>query len=252
RLWEIDRWALHKTHELISEVTSAYESLQFHRVFHTIHNFCAVDMSAFYLDILKDRLYTFAKDFPERRAAQTVLYQILLALVKLLAPLTVFTSEEVWWATEHKDEDVSSVHRASWPTPPAEWKNDELGNRWDRIIKVRSEVARELEKMRAAKLIGKSLEAEVSLYTDNEDLYEFLKSYENDLPMIFIVSDAAVTKGISPDAVQGEEMKELWIKAHVSENQKCERCWNYFKTVGQRPTHPTLCARCVDVIEQLR
>ncbi|HHT9125806.1 MAG TPA: isoleucine--tRNA ligase [Candidatus Brocadiia bacterium] len=251
KLWEIDRWALHKTHELTSEVTSAYESLQFHKVFHTIHNFCAVDMSAFYLDILKDRLYTFTKDSLERRAAQMTLYQILLTLVKLLAPLTVFTSEEVWCAIEHKDEDVPSVHLATWPIPTEEWKNEGLGIRWDRIVKVRVEVARELEKMRAAKLIGKSLEAEVNLYTDNEDLYEFLKSFENDLPMIFIVSDVSVTKGTSPDSVQGEEIKELWIKTYVSKNQKCERCWNYFKTVGRNPAHPTLCTRCVDAIEAI-
>src|SRR3990167_1075235 len=188
-LLEIDRWALHKTQELIKNVTSGYESLQFHRIFHSFYNFCSVEMSAFYLDILKDRSYTFAKNSKERRAAQTVMYNILLNLVKLSAPIIVHTAEEVWSSIVHKDEDVSSVHLTTFPKCNSALIDNSLNEKWEKLINIKTDVARELEKMRAAKLIGNSLEASVNLYTENEGLLQFLKSCENDLPMIFIVSE---------------------------------------------------------------
>ena len=247
-LLEIDRWALHKTQELIENVTSGYESLQFHRIFHNIYNFCSVEMSAFYLDILKDRSYTFAKNSKERRAAQTVMYNILLNLVKLSSPITVHTAEEIWSAIIHKDEDVASVHSTTFPKCNPEWIDNSLGEKWGKLINIRTDVARELEKMRAAKLIGNSLEASVNLYTENEELYKFLKSYENDLPMIFIVSEAKLGKTRSPKAVNGELNQDLWIECNVSQHRKCERCWNYRESVGSNTEHPTICARCVTAL----
>jgi isoleucyl-tRNA synthetase len=247
-LLEIDRWALHKPQELIENVTSGYESLQFHRIFHNIYNFCSVEMSAFYLDILKDRSYTFAKNSKERRAAQTVMYNILLNLVKLSAPITVHTAEEIWSAIIHKDEDVASVHLTTFPKCNPEWIDNSLGEKWGKLINIRTDVARELEKMRAAKLIGNSLEASVNLYTENEELCKFLKSYENDLPMIFIVSEAKLGKTRSPKAVNGELTQNLWIECNVSQQRKCERCWNYRESVGSNTDHPTICARCVTAL----
>lgn len=247
-LLEIDRWALHKTQELIINVTSSYESLQLHRVFHNIYNFCTVEMSAFYLDILKDRLYTFAKNSKERRAAQTVMQYILVNLVKLSAPVIVHTAEEVWSAIIHKDEDVSSVHLSTFPKCTAAWIDDSLNERWEKLINMRTDVARELEKMRAAKLIGNSLEASVCLYTENEKLWQFLKSYEKDLSMIFIVSEVKLGRNITSKAVKGELTENLWIESNVSQHKKCERCWNLRETVGLNKDHPTICERCVTAL----
>lgn len=248
-LLEIDRWALHKTQELIKNVTSGYESLQFHRVFHSLYNFCSVEMSAFYLDILKDRSYTFAKNSRERRAAQTVMYNILLNLVKLSAPIIVHTAEEVWSAIGFKDEDVSSVHLTTFPKCNSAWIDNSLNEKWEKLINMRTDVARELEKMRAAKLIGNSLEASVNLYTENEELWQFLKSYEKDLPMIFIVSEVKLDKNATPKAVKGELTQNLWIECSVSQHKKCERCWNFRESVGFNKDHPTICDRCVRAIQ---
>ncbi|MCK6467989.1 MAG: isoleucine--tRNA ligase [Candidatus Brocadia sinica] len=248
-LLEIDRWALHKTQELIKNVTSAYESLQFHRVFHNIYNFCSVEMSAFYLDILKDRSYTFPKNSRERRAAQTVMYYILLNLVKLSAPIIVHTAEEVWSAIIYKGEDVSSIHLTTFPKEIPVWTDNSLNERWEKLINMRTDVARELEKMRAAKLIGNSLEASVNLYTENEDLWQFLKSYEKDLPMILIVSEVKLDRNITSGAVKGELTGNLWIECSVSQHKKCERCWNLRESVGTVKEHPTICARCVTALQ---
>ena len=248
-LLEIDRWALHKTQELIKNVTSGYESLQFHRIFHSFYNFCSVEMSAFYLDILKDRSYTFAKNSRERRAAQTVMYHILLNLVKLSAPIIVHTAEEVWSAIGFKDEDVSSVHLTTFPKCNAAWIDNSLNEKWEKLINMRTDVARELEKMRAAKLIGNSLEASVHLYTENEGHWQFLKSYENDLPMIFIVSEVRLDRNSTPKAVKGELTQELWIECSVSQHKKCERCWNFRESVGLHKDHPTICDRCIRAIQ---
>ena len=249
-LLEIDRWALHKTQELIKNITSGYESLQFHRIFHSLYNFCSVEMSAFYLDILKDRSYTFAKNSKERRAAQTVMYNILLNLVKLSAPIIVHTAEEAWSAISFKDEDVPSVHLTTFPECNPAWIDNSLNEKWGKLINIKTDVARELEKMRAAKLIGNSLESSVHLYTENEELWQFLKSYENDLPMIFIVSEVRLDRNSTPKAVKGELTQELLIECSVSQHKKCERCWNFRESVGLNQAHPTICDRCITAIQQ--
>ncbi|MGR3317586.1 MAG: isoleucine--tRNA ligase, partial [Candidatus Anammoxibacter sp.] len=248
-LTEIDKWALHKVQLLINSVTSTIEAFEFHRIFYLVHNFCAVDMSSFYLDILKDRLYTFAKDSVERRSTQTVLHHTLLTLVKLIAPVMVFTSDEIWAEIEFKDEDVSSIHLATWPTPTTEWIDNELGKRWDKITEIRADVSRELEKLRAAKLIGNSMEAKVDIYCDNDELFNSIKNHENDLAMIFIVSEVNLIKDKSENLVQGQLIKDLWIKADVSENKKCGRCWNFRDSVGNISDFPDLCKRCYDVVK---
>ena len=248
-LLEIDRWALHKTQELIKDVTSAYESLQFHKVFHNIYNFCSVEMSSFYLDILKDRSYTFAKNSNERRSAQTVMSNILLNLVKLSAPIIVHTAEEVWSAISHKDEDVPSVHLTTFPQCNSAWIDNALNEKWEKLINIRMDVARELEKMRAAKLIGNSLEASVNLYTENAELRQFLGNYENDLPAIFIVSDVKLDGSAAPKAEKGELTKNLLIACSVSQHKKCERCWNFRESVGSNTDHPTICDRCVTALQ---
>ena len=248
KLWEIDRWALMKTEKLIKSVTAAFEQLQFHRVYHTVHNFCVIEMSSFYFDILKDRLYTFSKNSIERRSAQTVLYRINDVLVRLLAPILVYTTEEVWMETGNRS---SSVHLADWPDVREQYIDERLEKRWESIIKIRADVARELEKMRTEKHIGNSLEAVIELYTEDDELFQFLEEYKNDLPMIFIVSDVIISKEPLHSASRGENFKTLFVKVKLSESNKCERCWNFRKEVGKIVKYLTLCDRCAKVIDQM-
>ncbi len=248
---EIDRWALHKTEELIASVTSAYESFQFHRVYHNILNFCVVEMSSFYFDIMKDRLYTFSKNSVERRATQTVLYRINTVLTRLLAPILVYTSEEVWMEIEHEEGSAKCIHLSEWPAIHERYIDEVLSDKWEKIIKIKTDVARELEKMRAAKKIGNSLEATVGLYTDDTDLLDLLREYEHDFPMLLIVSDVNVHDTPLDSSNKGEIFDNLFISVRVSESNKCDRCWNYRKEVGNIDKYPTLCNRCAAVIEEV-
>jgi isoleucyl-tRNA synthetase len=251
QMLEIDRWALHKTEELITAITSAFESYQFHRVYHIIHNFCAVEMSSFYLDIQKDRLYTFSKNSIERRSTQTVLHSINSVLVRLLAPILAYTSEEVWLEMTHDDGSANSVHLADWPVNNEKYMDKELNDKWEKIIKIRTDVARELEGMRASKQIGNSLEASVDLYTDDPEMLNLLKEYESEFPMIFIVSDVSVSEEPLDSSNKGEIFEKLFIKVSVSDSSKCDRCWNYRKEVGKIEKYPTLCNRCAEVIAEV-
>lgn len=263
QLLEIDRWALSKTQRLIQTVTRAYQDMEFHRVHHSIHYFCAVDMSACYFDILKDRLYTWGENSPGRRAAQTVLQEILHVLVKLSAPLLVHTADEVWSYIKHKVEDLPSVHLASWPRGNELWLNEPLEKRWEELFRVREEVYKALEVLRARKKIGKSIEARISLYTEEEEFYHILQEHIEDLPALFIVSETHLVKARydgQPDEVvhhvpltgtpEGGYIRYT-VGAGPSGNKQCQRCWNYFPTVGKNTTHPTLCSRCVKVVESL-
>ncbi|MEE9199957.1 MAG: isoleucine--tRNA ligase, partial [Candidatus Brocadiales bacterium] len=291
---EIDRWALSRTQGLIETVTRAFEDMEFHRVHHSIHNFCAVDMSAFYLDVLKDRLYTAGKKSKERRAAQTVMHHILHVLVKLSAPLLVHTSEEVWSFIEEasRDEPASSVHLATWPEAKKEWMDKELDARWESLMRIRQTAYRSIECNRAQKRIRSSLEASVSLYVTDDETLKLLKSYEDFLPTLFIVSEVKLFDGQPPkELLEREgafsqvppwddtsiEMDKILEKipsdqrpqegaagarqtaaekvtawSEKSANKKCERCWNFLPSVGQEAKHPTLCSRCVDVVKSIQ
>ncbi len=269
KLTEIDRWALSRTQRLIRTVTQAYQDMEFHKVHHNLHYFCAVDMSACYFDILKDRLYTWGKDSPSRRAAQTVLQEILGVLVRLSAPLLVHTAEEVWSYVKYKGEDLPSVHLASWPRVKELWLNETLERRWEELFKVREEVYKALEVLRARKKIGKSIEASVTLYTEEEEFYRLLEGQKEDLSALFIVSETRLVKGRYDGQAAGPLRTEEVIhhvplsgggggtEGHIrytvgvspSSNKQCQRCWNYFPTVGKNATHPTLCSRCVGVVK---
>lgn len=249
-LAEIDRWALAETAKLVDGVTRAYEGYQFHRVYHLVHNFCVVEMSSFYLDILKDRLYCEARTSVGRRAAQTVLYRVLQALVKVLAPVLIHTAEEVWQVMPGEKE-TPSVHLARWPKVDTAHIDDALAARWERMIAVRDEVQKNLEALRAAKTIGGSLEASVTLYTEDADLYEFIKSFESDLETILIVSEAKVVRGTCQTATQAADIPALYVEAEVSQYRKCARCWNFRESVGTVPSHEDLCRRCANVVDNL-
>lgn len=249
KLWEIDRWMLQKTRELIDQVTRSFENFEFFRAFQSIRNFCVVDLSSFYLDVLKDRLYTFGRTSQDRRSAQTALCQILVDLVKLLGPILPHTAEEAWSFVPGKKE-VPSVHLASWPRADTGPIDLSLWERWKRLIEIRSDVNRELERLRAAKKIGKALEAEVTLASANAELGELVRSSRSDLEMILMVSKLSVAAEAPGGAVPGHAVKELQISVTRSEHKKCERCWNLRESVGKNAKHPALCERCVAVLKE--
>ncbi len=243
-LSELDRWVLHRTGELIPKVRQAYEECEFHAIFHALNNFCSVDLSAVYLDILKDRLYTFRKDATQRRGSQTVLYDILLALTKLMAPVLSFTAEEIWRMLPGRDGAVErpwSVHLAAFPEPDPAWADAALATRWETLLDVRSVVQAALEAKRRDKVIGAPLEARVVLRV-TEAREAFLRPYLPELPSLCIVS--------AVDLLRADEVPVPGYAAEVQKasGSKCERCWNYRMTVGQMATHPTLCDRCVEAI----
>ena len=247
---ELDRWALLKLNKLISRVTRGYRNYEFHLVYHSIHNFCTVDMSAVYLDIIKDRLYTSHSRSQERRAAQTVMYDVIHSLVRILSPILAFTSEEIWSYLRREDDPIS-VQLAGWPTIDEGTQDPELEAKWERIFKVREVVAKALEEARRSKIIGHSLGASVHLVANSQWL-EDLRSVP-DLDKIFIVSGVSLEPGEPQENgyVSLEEVPGIWVKVQQANGSKCERCCVYSPTVGEDEIHPTLCGRCLDVITRL-
>jgi isoleucyl-tRNA synthetase len=244
KLLEIDRWALHRLQRLIQRVGRAYDEFDFHIVFHSINNFCAVDMSAFYLDILKDRLYTAKASSPERRSGQTAMERILSTLVRLMAPVLSFTADEIW-IFMHDTKKPHSVFLSDFPKPEDRSIDDGLEARWDKLLAVRGEAAKVLEGLRKGKKIGHSLDAGVTLYAE-PGLHELLKQYEKDLPFIFIVSSVALAmESEAPaDAFTSDTVKGLKITAAQAKGEKCGRCWMYSTTIGTVKAHPQICGRC--------
>ncbi|HET9491532.1 MAG TPA: isoleucine--tRNA ligase [Methylomirabilota bacterium] len=247
---EVDRWILDRLARLVDRVTRAYEEYQFHTAFHAVHNFCAVDLSAQYLDIIKDRLYTSAPDDPARRAAQTACHDILGALLRLMTPILTFTAEEAWRLAPGAHGE--SVHLERFPEVPLEWIDDRLKGEWDRLLEVRREVAKALETVRAKKQIGSGLEAAVWIPSAPEDLPALLRAKREVLPTLFIVSDVRLFEEPPPDALltptESSEIPGLVIAIGRAPGRKCERCWRYSLRVGESPAHPTLCERCLPVI----
>jgi len=247
---EIDRWALSRAQGLLEEVTEAFDRFEFYRAYHRIYNFCTVDLSAFYLDILKDRLYTYNPSSRERRSSQTVFSKIVRLLTLMLAPILSFTAEEAWAKIRRKN-DPQSVHLAPWPEVDELARDRRLEERWQRLQKVRSEVAKVIEGKRIRGEMGNSLEAEISLFTQDEEMLDFLRSFGGNLKSVFIVSslevidarEVAIPEGAVQSAIDG-----LFIAIGEAPGKKCKRCWKYSPTVGQSLQHPEICEDCVAVL----
>ncbi|PJC48520.1 MAG: isoleucine--tRNA ligase [Candidatus Omnitrophica bacterium CG_4_9_14_0_2_um_filter_42_8] len=235
-LLEIDRWALSRLNSVVREVTGSFERFMFHEATSAIYKFCILDMSNFYLDILKDRLYTFGAGSKARRSGQTVLYKILSVLTRLMAPITPFTAEEIWGYFNK----TGSVHLADWPKAENCLIDADLEAGWQKLINLREEVLKALEEKRIAKLIGSPLEAKVVIAAAKEK-YEFLNKYLPDLRYIFIVSQVELVKG-----------DKLNIRVLKADGKKCSRCWNWSPLVGKDQANPTLCERCSGVVTEER
>lgn len=247
-LEELDKYALMKLDEVIAIARKGYDEYEYHTTAHALHNFCVVDMSNFYFDVLKDRLYTTAPDSKSRRAAQTVLYKVLDALTLILTPILAFTCDEIWTAMKHdKSRNPEGPLFNSIPTADYIETDEAFIAKWDRIHEIRTDVQKALELARNEKVIGKPLEAKVTLYADGE-LADFLKSELESLPEIFITSAVEIADG------EGEfkgDVKGLSITVNKADGKKCERCWKFSDTVGQDSEHPTLCAHCAETMKQL-
>lgn len=242
-MMELDRWAIMRLNKVIAKSVAAYENYEFHMLYNSILNFCIVDLSNFYLDILKSRLYTEKPDSYERRSAQSAMFMVLDALVKLLAPVLAFTSEEIWKFMPHTDgDDKRSVMFAEMPKVSEKYADEKLEADWEKLIAVRNDVNMALEPMRNAKIIGKSLDAEVTVYASGS-LCKLLKAKEGELAEIFITSKATVCDGEAPvDAFVGEHVK---VCAEASKYEKCGRCWVHSETVGTIEGFDGICADCV-------
>ncbi|MCJ7772825.1 MAG: isoleucine--tRNA ligase [Desulfobacterales bacterium] len=248
---ELDRFALNKLQILIEKALKAYETYEFHIIYHSLYNYCTLDLSAFYLDILKDRLYTSSPGSAERKSAQSVLYLLLDTITRLMAPILPFTSEEIWNYMPGNKNKTKTIHFQQMPKVNNDWKDSDLAGKWECLLDVRKEVTKALEEARAQKKIGHPLDASVTIsITDNDDLFNSLKPYADDLRSIFIVSKANLVKGESlSEAYKSEDIKGLSVRIETAPGTKCERCWMYETSVGLNSDHPAICNRCLIVIE---
>jgi len=249
---DIDKFALHRLQELIEKTRKAYDSYEFHIIYHALYNFCTLDLSAFYLDILKDRLYTSPPDSFDRRSAQTTLSILLDAIVRIMAPILSFTAEEIWQHMSDYTGKEKSVHLASLPEVTAEWKNEPLAARWNGLLQARGEVTKAIEEARNKKLVGHSLDAAVTLSVD-DSLYETLQPFAEDLRSIFITSKALLVMGEKLEGAYVSPVIEgLSIQVEPATEEKCERCWVHDESVGTIPERPTICNRCQGALEQMK
>lgn len=249
---ELDRWALLRLEQVKRTVLKAYEDYEFHVMYHAVHNFCTVDLSSIYLDILKDRLYTEKDDSLLRRSAQTAMYEILTSLVRLVAPVICFTAEEVWQALPNREEREWSVHMADMPAENDRYLDKALEEKWKKRLALRSVVTKALEEARQAKVIGHPLDAEITIYADGEHL-ETLKAMEKELADFCLVSQAKISGDLSaaPENAVASEDGTVKVSIAVCTLEKCERCWKRTPDVNADPKHEHVCARCAKVLTEM-
>lgn len=247
---ELDRWALARLDHLTAECLAGYEAFNFHTVSHGLHRFCTVDMSNFYLDVIKDRLYVNAPGSELRRAAQSTIFTILLDLTKLLTPILAFTSQEIWSYLPEFQGKQQYVVMEQMPKAGIYQMAEADEAKWERLIALRDDVRKALELARAEKVIGASLEAAVTLACTGE-LYEFAQANLSLLPTLFIVSEVHLDSAAAAGGYAGEEVLGLTVFVKKAEGEKCERCWMYTSDRGADPAHPTLCKRCAGILKEI-
>jgi isoleucyl-tRNA synthetase len=243
---EMDRWILHRLQEVIRRVREAYEQYQFHVVYYTLYNFCTVDLSALYLDVLKDRLYTSKAASPARRSAQTAMKEVLEAMVRLLAPILTFTAEEVWLALPACPGKAESVHLTQFPEVNGALAKPEVADKWKTLIAVKGEAAKAIETARQNKVLGHSLDAAVAVAASSATLRLLLEMHVEDLRALLIVSDLRIVEEREiGESYRSAEIPGLLVGVSRAKGEKCNRCWNYSATVGANAEHPALCVRCL-------
>lgn len=243
KLLPVDRYALSKLHSFLKFSEEKLDNYEYHIFYQRLINYMSVDMSATYLDIIKDRLYCAKKDSLSRRSAQTVLYYMIESLVRVLTMFLPFTTEEIW--KMHKGDENSSVHLQNWPKYDKNIINAEIEKEWDSILKVRDDVLLSLERARDNNTIGKSLEANVIINPKNEEVHNILSKYIKCLNESFIVSKVELTQNRDDSFTEGEVS---YVKTIESKSEKCVRCWGHYESIGSDTNHPSLCGRCADAI----
>ncbi|OGR71467.1 MAG: hypothetical protein A2179_07375 [Elusimicrobia bacterium GWC2_63_65] len=244
KLLETDRYMRARLAVTVAAVEKHYAGFQFRQAIRAVADFCILDLSAFYLDSLKDRLYTFSPDSPERRSAQTVLHDILLAVIKMMAPVLSFTSEEAWLTARAEIDPAleESVFLSDYPRFPEAWADAALLARWEKIMKVREKITAEIEKVRQEKIVGSSLEAVITLRASSEEELAFLRTVPDALwAQVAIVSEAKTELDKSAG--------ELRVAVMRTEGCKCPRCWQWRKDIGADPRHAEVCGRCASALE---
>lgn len=251
-LLDLDKWALMQLAEALDKTKAAYEDYNFAESYKTIYGFCNEELSSFYLDILKDRLYTSPANSQERRSAQTVLYHIVNTLVRACAPLISFTADEIFAAMpkEKSLSGVESVHLLNWSTVPAEWKNTDILEKFKLLVALRPYVLKALDEKRKAGVIGGSLEAKVIFETASPRDLEYLTKNKDILTAAFIVSQVEIKNVTATQTPIGEEFNKTQVVIQTADGEKCSRCWNYKTDVGADKEHPTLCARCTKIVKE--
>ncbi len=250
-LTETDKWALHKLETLKRRTTENYNKYEFYNLFQDIHYFAGIDMSAFYLDIIKDRLYTEKTDSVERRAAQTVMYEVLVTMNKMIAPILSFTAEEIWSKLPAEGKEAESILLTEWYESNDEYLNEAVETKWDNLIKLRKEANKVLERARQGenKIIGNSLDARVTLVVDNAEMKEVIQNNMKLVEDILIVSELVLGETADATFTSAEEVEGLSINVEHASGEKCERCWKYSTELGKTDAeHPTLCPRCTTVL----
>lgn len=250
QLSELDKWALLRLEEVRRKVTEAYENYEFHILYHTIHNFCTVDLSSIYLDIRKDVMYAEKNDALVRRGAQTAIYEIVSTLVRMVAPVLAFTAEEVWQYLPKEEGMEMSVTLEDWPTGNEAYYNEELAKKWAHLLDLRGDLTKALELARQNKVIGHPLDAALTIYAEGE-AYEALSALGKELETFLIVSEVTLVEGLATapsDAVKAEEAAMATVVV-ASALEKCERCWIHRDSVGADAEHPRVCARCAAVLK---
>ncbi|MEI7903891.1 MAG: isoleucine--tRNA ligase [Candidatus Firestonebacteria bacterium] len=239
-LSDLDKYILHRLAEVVGESGEHFEKYEFYKSYQCIYNFCVVDLSSFYLDIMKDKLYVYAADSKIRRAGQTVMYEVLHALTRLLAPILAFTSEEIWQELNKLKPSEKSVHLAGFPAAESKWLNAGLKEKLEKLMEIRGAVLKLIEELRNKKEIGHPYESKILLNLASEEEYSLCKQYEQELAGIFIVSQVELKKA-----------EKLEIRAVKADGIKCERCWNFSLSVGKDEKHLTLCSRCTGVLKEI-
>jgi isoleucyl-tRNA synthetase len=248
---EIDRYALHKLQLIVEKARKAYDTYEFHVIYHALFNYCTLDLSAFYLDILKDRLYTSPPDSVQRKSAQTVLQLQAETIARLMAPILPFTADEIWHHMPLKNGDRASIHMSSLPEVNPDFKDDDLAARWEFLLSIRGEVTKKLEEARAAKLIGHPLDSAVTI-TAGGDAYGALQPYTDELRSFLIVSKATLVKEDTIEgASEGSGLDGVRVQVEAAPGEKCERCWVHDTTVGTNKEQPTVCRRCQEALVEL-
>ena len=248
---ELDRFILHRLHSVVKKSLDSYDKYEFHTIYHTLHNFCVVDLSSFYLDIIKDRLYTSPAADPARRDAQTVMYTILDAIVKIMAPILPFTADEIYGHMPKGEDQKESIHLGSMVKLDDSLEDKNLADKWENIRNLRSEVTKALEEARKEKLIGHPLDACLEIKLPDTELKEEIVNLSENLNDIFIVSQASLVESIEGTIYEGREIEGLQIKVTKATGEKCSRCWRYDTTIGIDDSHPTACERCASALKQI-